>query len=200
MALLDAEVLRIKQELGLNLLTISSEPWIGHTSVFENIIQPFMTAGASTTSSTAVVASPFEPTPATLVLTSPTGFLVGQRIVVDVDGRQETATAQALSGSSLTLLLSKVHGGTFPVTVEGGESIVREILGYIRDTKSKMSESYGTGSLKSVDEVSFYQAGQQTYFGLLGDQLKYWRSELASALGLSRLANSRSSGSTLSVY
>lgn len=199
MALLDSEILRIKAELGFNLLTINSEPWIGHTAIFEQVVQPFMTAGAKTTSSTSVTAA-FEPTPVTLVLTSPTGFTECARVVVDVDGRQETATAQAISGSNLTVMLSKPHSGTYPVTVEGGESIIREILGYIRATKEKMSESYGTGALKSVDEISFYQAGQQTYFGLLGDQLKYWRTELASALGLSAIANRRSAGSTLSVY
>lgn len=198
MALLDSEVVRIKAELGFNVLTINSEPWIGHTAIFEQVIQPFMTTGAKTTSSTSVTASPFEPAPVTLGLASPTGFTDGARIVVDVDGRQETATAQAVLGFDVTLMLSKAHSGTYPVTVEGGESIVREILGYIRDAKQKMAESYGTGALKSVDEISFYQAGQQTYFGLLGDQLKYWRAELASALGLR--SRSRSAGSIISVY
>lgn len=199
MALLDSEILRIKAELGFNLLTINSEPWIGHTAIFEQVIQPFMTAGAKTTSSTAVTAA-FEPTPVTLVLTSPTGFTADARIVVDVDGRQETATAQAISGSNLSLMLMKAHSGIYPVTVEGGESIVREILGYIRDTKAKMAESYGTGALKSVDEISFYQAGGQTSFALLGEQLRNWRAELASTLGLSAIANRRSAGSTIAVY
>lgn len=201
MALLESEVLRIKAELGFNVLTISSEPWIGHTSIFEQVIQPYTQKGATTTSSTAVTASPFEPSPVTLVLASPTGFQSDQRVVVDVDGRQEAGTVQALAGSNLTVLLSKAHTGTFPVTVEGGESIIREILGYIRDAKQKMAESYGTGSLKKVDEIEFYQAGGQTYFGVLGGQLAYWRSELATVLGLTAITGrGRSAGATLSVY
>lgn len=197
MALLDSELTRIKAELGFNVLTVYSEPFINHTAIFEQVIQQNTSFGAITTSSTAVTAA-WEPTPIALVLTSPTGFQAGQRVVIDVDGRQEIVTAQALSGSNLTVMLSKAHSGTYPVTVEGGESIIREILGYIRGTKEKMADSFGTGSLKSVDEISFYQAGGQTSFGILGSQLNYWRAELASAIGMP--SRGRSGGATLSVY
>jgi hypothetical protein len=201
MALLDSEIQRIRAELGYNVLTVSAEPYIGHVSLFEQIIQPYTQHGASTTSSTAVTAA-YEFTPVTLSLTSPTGFNIGDRVVIDIDDRQEIVTAQNLVGSNLTVLLMKAHTGTYPVTVEGGESIIREILGHIRRTKAKMSESFGIGSLKQVDEIQFYQAGSgQTYFGILGNELSYWRDELASALGIrSRWGARQGAGSTCSVY
>lgn len=200
MALTTAEIIRIKAELGFNVLSVGSEPYIGHAAVFEQVIQPYMTAGARTTSSTVVAASD-EPAQVTLLLTDPTGFTFGERIVVDVDSRQEFATAQNLAGASLTLLLSKVHTGTYPVTVEGGESIVREYLTNIADAKREMASTFGEGSLKKVDEIEFYQAGRGTIFGDVGDQLAFWRDQLAAALGLQSMwSRQRAAGSRLSVY
>jgi hypothetical protein len=198
-ALLDSEIQRIRHELGYSVLTVSAEPYIGFVSLFTQIIQPYTQSGASTTSSTAVTAA-YEFAPVTLTLANPAGFNVGDRVVVDIDDRQEIVTAQNLVGSNLTVLLMKAHTGTYPISVEGGESIIREILGHIRRTKAKMAESYGTGSLKSVDEISFHAAGSgQTQFGILGDELSYWRDELASALGIRRRSR-QSAGSTCSVY
>ena len=57
MALTSAEVRRIRYELGYNVLAVGAEPYVGVTQLFEQVIQPYLTAGASTTSSTAVVAS-----------------------------------------------------------------------------------------------------------------------------------------------
>jgi hypothetical protein len=62
--------------------------------------------------------------------------------------------------------------------------IVREILANIVTVKTKMAETFGTGLLKAVDEIEFWNAGAQTQFGALGDQLKFWREQLAAALGI----------------
>src|SRR4051812_9346081 len=99
MGLSNAEVRRIKYELGYDLLSVSAEPYISYVSLFDQIIQPYLTEGASTRSSTAVTAAD-EPTPVTLVLVSATGFSAGERVVIDVDSRQESVTIQALSGTS----------------------------------------------------------------------------------------------------
>lgn len=192
MALLDSEVWRIRYELGYPVLTVDAQPYVGYVSLFDQIIQPYLSAGASTTSTTAVVAAS-SPTPVTLTLASATGFAVGARVVVDVDSRQEVATAQNLSGTSLTLLLSLAHTGTYPVTVEAGESIVRELLRRITDVKVEMGATFGEGSLKKVDEVEFYQASGNV-FGQLGDQLMYWREELAAALGVESLWGRKAAG------
>jgi hypothetical protein len=198
MSLLQSELERCKYELGYNLISLSN-PYIDVVTVFEGVIQTYLSSGASTTSVTPVTAAD-EPTPVTLTLASGTGFSTGARVVVDVDGRQEIATARLVSGASLTLDLQLAHTGTYGVTVEGGESIVREILGRIRDCKNEMGSTFGEGSLKKVDEVEFYQTGDST-FGMIGKQLSFWREELASALGIpSRWAQRRAGSQRMSVY
>lgn len=201
MALLQSELDRIKAETGWNLLDVGALPYIGVTSLFEQIIGPNLRAGAVTTSSTAVSASPGTHSPAVLTLASGTGFSAGARIVIDVDDRQETVTLESISGVAASVLLSNAHSGTYPVTVEGGESIIREYLTNIRNVKSQMAQAFGAGSLKAVDEVQFYDTKGRTLFGVLGEQLAFWRDELASALGIASMWRRNSGGSTrLAVY
>jgi len=102
----------------------------------------------------------------------------------------------------VTLYLKLAHSGTYPVTVEGGESIVREYLARIRDVKAQMAQTFGEGSLKKVDEIEFYQTMKgATLFGNLGAQLSWWRDELASVLGIrSGWAQKRSGGQRMAVY
>jgi bifunctional DNA-binding transcriptional regulator/antitoxin component of YhaV-PrlF toxin-antitoxin module len=212
-ALLDSEVARIKYELGYNVLAVGAEPYIGIVAVFDQVIQPYTTAGAATTSSTPVTAAT-SPTPQTLVLASATGFNVGDVVVVDVDSRQERATIQALSGASATAQLSLAHSGTYPVTVEGGETIVREILRELRLLSTGMNGTSGTIStirsrlgLKKVDDVEFFgggntlaSQGRDPLTSLL-ELREYWRDELAGLLGIPRLNDKRNSGgSEVSVY
>lgn len=198
MALLDSEVARIKAELGYSLLPIQT-PYMGTTAIFEQVIQVWLDGGASTTSSTTVEAAS-APTPVTLTLASGTGFESGARVVVDVDERQETVTAQNFSGVSLAVQLQKAHSGTYPVTVEGGESIVREILRNIATVKRGIAESMGEGAVKRVDELEFYNSGSSTA-GSLESQLTYWRNELAAALGVPNMwARAASGAQRLAVY
>jgi hypothetical protein len=162
---------------------------------------PNLTAGTTTTSSTIVTASG-TPALATLTLVSAIGFVAGARIVVDVDAQQETVTIESVSGSAVSALLGKAHSGTYGVTVEGPESIIREYLTRIRAVKDQMATAFGTGTLKQVDEIGFYPSvNGQTLFGALGDQLMYWRAELCSALGIRNLWLYRAGGATsLAVY
>lgn len=199
MALLDSEVARIKAELGFALIGIAN-PYIGTTALFEQIIQPYLQAGASTTSATAVTAASV-PTPVTLTLASGTGFASGARVVIDVDDRQETVTARLVSGTSLTVDLKLAHSGTYPVTVEGGESIVRESLTRIRAIRTKMLQAFGLGALKKVDEIEWYQSGTLGYYGQLGSDLMSERDFLASVLGIrSMWSMKRAEAQRLSVY
>jgi hypothetical protein len=198
MALLQSELERCKAELGFALIG-TANPFIGTVMLFEQIIQPYLSAGAVTTSSTAVTAHD-DATPKTITLASATGFAAGARVVVDVDGRQETATVRSLSGADITVDLKLAHTGTYPVTVEGGETIVREYLTRIREVKAEMAGTFGEGALKSVDEVSFYDTGI-SLFGSLGNQLKFWRDELASVLGIQSMWQQKRAGAQrLAVY
>lgn len=201
MALLDSELARIKAELGYNVLTTGAVPYIGVSQVFEQVIKQNVLSGASTTSSTAVTAASTA-TVVSLTLASGTGFSTGDRVVVDVDDFQEIATARSVSGVALSVALKKAHTGTYTVTVEGGETIVRENLARIRETKDKLASQFGSGALKKVDEVEFYQvAGNVSAFGVLGQNLMWWREQLAACLGLTPMWQVRASGAQqMSVY
>lgn len=203
MALLTSELYRLKAELGHNLLTVGAEPYIGVAAIFSAVIQPFLEAGAVTSTSSAVTAST-TPAPASLVLTDPTGFSLGDRVFVDVDDLQESGTVRSLSGSTIGVLLRFGHTGTYPVTVDGGEGVVREILKNIRDVKKELATTFGEGLVKKVDEVEFYGAGTKTRFGVLGEQLRSWRRELSQAVcggqALNMWEQNIAAGMRLSVY
>lgn len=209
MSLSTSEVSRIKYELGFSVLSLGAEPYIGITQLFEQVIAPYTLSGASTTSSTVVTAAtdPRTPEPVTLVLASGTGFAAGDRVVVDVDGRQEIATAQAFSGASLTLLLALAHTGTYPVTVEGGESIIRDLLRQIRAATDRLTKALGTAGVKKVDEVEFFSPSEMMKvlgsFGAIWEARDMLRRELADVLGIDYLRATRGSGgagSTISVH
>ena len=201
MALLDSEVQRLKAELGYNALSFGAEPYIGTTALFEQIIKPYLLAGAVTTSATTVAAST-SPSLVTLTLASATGFDALARVVVDVDDSQEIATVRAISGASISVFLSFAHAGTYPVTVEGGESMVREYLGHCRRVRSLMATSRGTGAPKTVDEIALYQSGgaNRTQVATLAGELEYWRDELAKLLGVRRLNAASRGGGGSSLY
>lgn len=214
MALLDSEVQRVRYELGYPNLNTAAEPYIGIVAYFTQIMQPYLLSGASTTSSTTVTAADV-PTPQTLSLGSATGFNAGDIIVVDVDARQERATVQSLSGSSATVQLSLAHVGTYPVTVESGESIIRDILRELRLLSTGMNgQASAFASYRSragikaiVGEVEFFGGGTTLAsqgidpLTQLNQLREFWRDELAFALGIERLNKlSASGGSTVSVY
>ena len=195
MALTQAELRRLKFELGYNVVGAGAEAYISVVAVFEQVIQTYLTSGATTTSSTAVPAAT-SPTPVALTLTSAVGFNAGDRIWLDVDDRQESATIQSASPPAITVLLTKAHSGTYPVTVESGETIVRELLGKIRLVDdAQMAVGLAAGGVKKADEVEFFGKGEGgSPAAVLAGQREYWRRELASALGVVYLRAERSSG------
>ncbi len=198
--LLNSEIKRCKLELGYPLEASGAEPYIGIVAVFEQVVQAFLDGGATTTSSTAVSVQD-EPTPVTIEVALATGFSLFDHVTVDVDSRRETATVSLISGTSVTLMLKKPHSGTYPVAVEGGESIVRDILSRIAAVKEELLQNFGAGALKSVDEISFYSIGNKTLFGTLGENLMFWRDELSGAIGVPNAWHSiKGSNGALSVY
>lgn len=200
MSILDSELERIKAELGYNVLTIGALPYVGFSQMFTNVIQTYMSSGASTTSSTTVAAAA-SPTPATLVLTSGTNFATGQRVVIDVDDRQEIVTAQNVSGANLTALLTLAHSGTYPVTVEGGETLIREQLTRLRVINAQITAAASTAGIKRVDVIEFYgggtggQGGGTAQIDVLYKQRDRARDELAALCGIRNAWRDRSQGS-----
>ncbi len=200
MSLTSAEILRLKIELGFNGLSYMAEPWIGTSQIFTQIIAPYLDSSVTTTSSTAVTAAT-TPTPIALTLASATGFATGDRVYVDVEDRMESTVIQSLSGAVATVQLSAAHNGTYRFDRDSGESIVREYLGQIKRVKSDMAGAMGTGALKQVDEIQWYQSGNKTQFGILGDELMFWRDELAAAVGAPNMwRRRRSGGSSIAIY
>ncbi len=198
-----SEVQRLRYELGYNVLQVGAEPYIGVTQMFEQVVQQYTTAGATTTSTTAVVASE-SPAPATLTLASATGFAAGDRVVVDVDELAEVATIRALSGSTIVVLLHFAHTGTYPISVEGGEGIIRELLaelrrwmgngGYIRTLAQ-------TNGLKKVDEIEFDGNMTLSRRRELDAMRMSLRDELASVIGCPNMWRERGqSGGTIARY
>jgi hypothetical protein len=196
MALLPSEIQRIKYEIGYNIIGVGAEPYISIYAVFDQVIAAYITAGSATTASTAVIAST-TPAPASITLASSSGFAEGARVVVDVDIRQEIATVQSLSGAVATVLLTKAHTGTYPVTVEGGESIVREILKELRDVQSKLLAAAGTAGLKRAEDIEWFQGlnGVGSQLATIKEQRELYRDELASALGVVNLHRYRAMSS-----
>lgn len=213
MALTDAEIQRIRFELGYPNFDVAAEPYIGIHAFFTQVMQKYLLSGATTTSSTAVSAST-TPTPQTLTLASAAGFAVGNVVVVDVDARQERATLSAVVGNLVTVQLTKEHSGTFPVTIEGAESFIRDILNELRILTTGMNGQPGTISsvrsrvgLKKVDDVEFFGGGNtlasqgRDPLTALFELREHWRDELANAIGIDRLNDKRNSGgSSVSVY
>lgn len=213
MALTDSEVQRIRFELGYVNMDVMAEPYIGIHAYFTQVMQKYLLTGATTTSSTAVSAST-TPTPQTLTLVSATGFAVGNVVVVDVDARQERATVSLVAANTITVQLTKEHSGTFPVTVEGAETLVRDILNELRVLTTGMNGQPGTISsvrsrvgLKRVDDVEFFGGGNtlasqgRDPLTALFELREYWRDELANAIGIERLNDKRNSGgSSISMY
>ncbi len=205
MSLLASEVQRIRAELGYNVMGVNAEPYIGVVAIFNSVIQNYITAGASTTSATAVAAAT-TPAVVTLTLASITGFTAGDRIIVDLDARQESALIERVNGLGVDVQLSGVHSGTYPVTVEGGESLVREVLRQLvrlAAPNGAMEKAANGAGIRKVDEIEFFGGGQQgsrTRFDELIRMREYWRDQLAATLGVERLNGLGGGGSNCEAY
>jgi hypothetical protein len=202
MALLASELQRIKYELGFPVLETGAEPYIGIAAVFDGVIKPYLSAGANTTSAT-VVSAATSPTLTTLNLATATGVSANCRLVVDVDDAQELCMLQSISGTSACVYLSNAHTGTYPVTVEGGESIVRNLLRKLRAIDKAQEEAIDGAGVKKVDEIEFFGGNSSrsgsTQFADLSTQREHWRNELRRVL-FGAGGTSSGYGSTCSVY
>lgn len=198
MALTSSEIQRIKIEMGYHGIGLGGSPYIDYLSAFEGVIQPYLLSGAITTCATTVAASA-APAVVTLTLADATGFAAGNRVVVDVDDAQETPVVDMVVGNTITVRLALAHSGTYPVTVEGAESIVRDYLRKILNVAKKQEAAAGRAGIKRVDEIEFFGSnatGGSSVFKDLAEQREYWRRELASSLGLTYLRGLMSGSSS----
>jgi hypothetical protein len=202
MSLSQQDVLLVRAELGHNLLDIGALPFIRYVSLFDQIVGPYMNTGTATTSSTAVTAAS-TPTAVTLTLASATGFAAGNRVIIDVDSLQEEATVRSVSGSTIGVILSFAHTGTYPVAVMGGVEIVRRILKDLVALKTQLLSVVSTAGLKRAEDIEWYQSqggafGGSAQLGALFAQRDDLRDQLAAACGMANGWRLKSAGSTSS--
>ncbi len=188
--LLASEIARARYELSFNALTVGAEPYISVVAIFDQVIKTYMGTGLALTSATPVTAvgAGNSPTPVTLTV-SATGVAAFDQLVIDVDSRQELATCQSVTGTSVTVQLSLAHSGTYPVMVEGGESMFRGLLRKLRalDAPGGPIEAMATkAGVKKVDEIEFF--GDSVRGNANAKELKklrrYYRHELAKLCGI----------------
>jgi hypothetical protein len=177
MPLTTGELDRIKSELGFHLLNTGAQPFIGVHMVFEQVIQPYLAEGLDTTSNTIVSVSPSGSAVA-LTLASVTGITLHSRLAIDVDDFFEMATVRAISGSIVNVILKKAHSLTYTVTLDGGLQQIRECLAALYATQQQLNEDNGTGAIKKVDEIEFYESKQRSALELLQAKQNHWRREL----------------------
>lgn len=202
MALLASEIQRIRFELGYNVMGVNAEPYLTYFGTIDRIVTLYLNAGATTTSSTTVAVASAS-TQVTLTLADATGFSVGAIVYVDLYPQQERAFVQSISGNAIVVHLQKAHVGAYPVTVDGGESIVREKLAQLYAIDDKLgSSALNAAGLKKVDEIEFYgDSVKITQIAQLQALRDKRRDELASALGVANIWRLRAGyGQCVSVY
>jgi hypothetical protein len=217
MALLPSELDQIKFELGWNTLTIGAVPYVGIAAIFERVVQPYLNSGLVTTGH-GYVASASAPTCVDVHLEAvsgvntqgtPVSVQVGDRIVLDVDYAQEVAVVQGMNGNLVTVQLRLAHEPPYPVTVVGGEAMVRYILRRCWAVREKIERSDSREGIKKVDEIEFFEnrqtGGSTALQGLMAHQ-DYWRSELRRVLfgagdpNLTTGGSGSGSGRAIAVY
>ncbi len=204
MALLQSEIQRIRAELGYNVLGIGAEPYIQYHAIFDQVIRAYLNAGATTIGLSYVEASvePYE-----IELASADGITQGMAVIVDVDERQERVTVQSISApNKITAVFRKDHTSPFPVTAEGGETIVRDILRKIMTVDNAQMGALDTAGIKSLDkgDVVFQtsaRSGAGTVFAEASEQREYWRLYLSDVLNVPYLrAIKRGGGGCYEAY
>lgn len=206
MGLSNAEIVRLRAELGYNAVQVAN-PYLTAYALFETVIQTYVEDGGETTSSTTVIATGGDPAVTSLTLVSATGFNAGDRVIVDVDSLEERATIRSVSGSAISVLLALGHSGTYRVAVDGGVAMVREKLGYIRALTDQIQTMAKAAGVKMADsDVEFFSPRDMNKTmgpaGALWQQREWEREELANFLGVVYLRKQRrgSASGQLVVY
>ena len=199
--LTDDEMARVKGEILDVLLTYGAIPYFRVRPIYDLIRDTVVSSSVdATTSATAVTAAG----PVTLTLASATGYTAGQRVVLDADASREVVTIRSVSGSTISVICQKTHGGTYPVEVESALTIVRGLLCDLIACEEYERQAPASAGLKQVDEVQWFGgSGERSLSATLADRRASLRADLATALGLGeiyRVGLSRRSGGGVEVY
>lgn len=176
------EMGRIKAEVFDNVLDIGATPWIDVRAIYDIIQTNVSSASTAPTTSTTAVTSPG---PTVLTLASVTGLSASSRIVLDVDAGREVVTVRAVIGSTVSVLCTKTHSGTYPVEIESPLTIVRGLLADLEAIDLQERIAIPQAGVKKVDEIEFFgrNEGGAAHMALTKHR-NTLRSRLASACGL----------------
>ena len=184
---------RLRYELGLNVVGIGAEPYIGHAQII-SIIQSYLASNAQdvvyTSSGVTTVGSN------SVALTSVTGIDTGTVLVFDADEFLERCTVKRVVGLNVYVNCKKLHTVNTPVEIESGLTLVRGKLAELDTIAQRIAEAADSAGLKRVDEVE-WKDGVRTVATELASQQLARRRELASLVNLNNiLAEAGFSGGT----
>lgn len=196
----DADVVRIRAELGDNIVAALANPYIGVRAVYDVIQSYVQTDVSATSSATSVTAAG----PVSLTLGSVTGLAAGSRVVVDVDDQREVCTVRSVAGSAVSVMCRKTHSGTYPVEVENPLTIVRGILADLETIAQRERVLYSSAGIKSVDEIEFFGRSEGGTLSSIDEARTRARMRLAQACGVVWIANGEAAraagGGSFEVY
>lgn len=202
---------KLKGQLGFNAVNVGAEAYVlnGYAAMFDAAIAPYMVdqgsssttvVPASSTGSAVAVAVTVAANPivsgAQVANIYGNVFTQGAKVVVDVGPQQETnVVIMGISGLVLTLLLANAHGqyGSYPVLLQGGEYLARQIMARIDVIEGQLTGIAPiTAGVTRADDVQLASSmmgrkGQLDKFQSLNAQRDLARKELASLLGVPNL-------------
>lgn len=182
----DADIVRIRAELGDNIVAALANPYIGVRVVYD-VIQSYVQTDVVPTSSATTVSTSG---PVVLTLGSVSGLDVGSRVVLDVDDQREVVSVRAVSGSTVSVVCRKTHSGTYPVEVENPLTIVRGLLADLETISQRERLLFGSAGVKRVDEIEFFGASEGgSALVSIDAARKRARIRLAQACGVVWIAN-----------
>jgi hypothetical protein len=120
----------------------------GFRAVFYQVIQPNLTAGAETTSTTTVSEAGL----ATITVGSLTGIAAHSRLVVDVGDATEIVVVRATGVLALTATFALPHTQPYPVAVLGGEQRLRLLL-HRADASWQAMQSGDVGDVAGLKRI-----------------------------------------------
>lgn len=201
--LTDGEMARIRAEIFDNVLSVGAIPWIDVRSIYDVIEANVVSSSVTPTTSTTAVTSAG---PVVLTLASVTGLTSSTRVVLDVDAAREVVTVRAVVGSTVSVVATKTHGGTYPVEVESPLTIVRGILADLEAIDLQERIAIPQAGVKRVDEIEFFGSAEGgSAQASLTRHRNNLRARLASACGLMGIlrdlaARASSGASSVEIY
>jgi hypothetical protein len=182
----DADIVRIRAELGDNIVAALANPYIGVRTVY-GVIQEYVQTDVVPTSSATTVSTAG---PTVLTLASVSGLSVGSRVVIDADDAREVCSVRAVAGLTISVVCRKTHSGTYPVEVENPLTIVRGLLADLETISLRERSLFDSAGVKKVDEIEFFSAAEGgTALASINDARSRARIRLAQSCGVVWIAN-----------